>query len=679
MPSPVRPWHKQTADGAWWVIADGILRPQMFGAKADGVFDCASPINDALKCADFRGGGTVLVPAGGTHLIKSGINLTGLSSVSLVGEPGWGSRIKCSADLNGANNDTKNDAIYALNFTGSAGPDGYPQKRIAVVGLVIDCVLMSAAGIDVDTNDDGIPDWQPGQPVAYGRSLAGIEIMNVDYATVKGNIIIGAYGNGAVIATSDPLLINASGYPNGVRNPIIEDNFFIDCVRGPLPQYGSSDFPDGISGSVLQIGSAHGGRIHKNYCIRPGGPFSDTFNCQGTEISDNYIEGGSITPIGASTLPGAARHQNVGTIRSDFGLLDVDITDNIFIDTGGIDLHGQMTNTGFFNGYTRTPGPQRCNISGNKILRPQGRLQVPASAMPASGGTITHNFSHRQPIKVFFTGGTGLTLTYRRGVGASFVSKTLSPEGSLVLYYGDALTISYSAAPTWVWFLAPNIDLPGIRILGGSVSGFVGLASANTIRDNKIITPGSHGIDGYDAVNNFIKDNYIENPGAFPGSSGIMLQPQVAQSGGGSYNNKIRENIIFDNRSAFLDSNIKILDATYSVNNEIERNTLALATTWMSIASSTNFVGKQFGPGALGGWAGGGQYSPPASGVEASPPGPGDWFATVSGGTVSAIATGKTGALQSMAVASGTYPVAHGEVIKITYSSAPALYWKHAH
>ncbi|EKJ94374.1 hypothetical protein C241_19447 [Bradyrhizobium lupini HPC(L)] len=214
---------------------------------------------------------------------------------------------------------------------------------------------------------------------------------------------------------------------------------------------------------------------------------------------------------------------------------------------------------------------------------------------------------------------------------------------------------------------------------GGSIAGFPGRASSNTIRDNKIIAPGSHGIEGHDAVNNFIKDNYIESPGALPGFSAIMLLARISQAGGGSSNNKIRDNTILDDRSGFLHSNIRILDATYSLNNQIEGNTLAAAAGSLAFDSYTNYVGKNFGPGAVSGWTGGGQFAPPASNVESAPPGPGDWFATITGGTVSAIATGKPGLTQSMASIAGTFPVLHGEVLKITYSSAPALYWKRAY
>lgn len=655
------------------------ITPEQFGAVADGIVDCAPAINAAITYANSKGGGNIDFSKG-DYLIKSGINLTGVSNVSLIAAANWGTHIKCSADFNGQNNDTKNDAIYALNFTGSAGPTGYAHKYIEVSGFIIDCSLMSASGIDVDTNNDGIPDWMPGQPVAYGRSLAGIEIMNVDYAVTKNNVVIGAYGNGIVLATSDPLLVNTSGYKNGIRNPIIEGNIFLDCVRGPLPQYGSADMPDGISGSVIQIGSCHGGRISNNYCLRPGGPFSDTFNCQGLSINDNYIEGGYTGQIGASDLAGLPRHQHIGTIHSDFGLSYSTIKDNTFIDIGGIDLHGSMTNEFFFNGYTRTPGPQHVTIRGNKLLRPQGRVQVGAGAVPASGSTLTHNFSHRQPLKVFFFGGAGLVFTRRRGAGASFEAVSPTSEGLIVLYYGDALTINYTTAPTWAWFLGPNIDLAGIRLLGGSVTDHPGTVTDVEITGNTIVAAGAHGIDCYEAQNNLIADNYIESPGIEPGFSGICLRAQVAQAGGGSQNNKIKDNTFLESRTNFLHSNIRTTDAVYSTGNEIFGNTLAVGTAGaIVLANVSNYIGKNSGPGSYTGWQnGGGQYTAPASGAETAPPGPGDWFAVVSGGTVSAIATGKPGATQSMAIGSGSFLVTHGEVIKITHSSAPAFYWKHA-
>lgn len=36
-PGVVQPWHKQSADGAWWEVAEIVPTPRMFGARGDGV------------------------------------------------------------------------------------------------------------------------------------------------------------------------------------------------------------------------------------------------------------------------------------------------------------------------------------------------------------------------------------------------------------------------------------------------------------------------------------------------------------------------------------------------------------------------------------------------------------------------------------------------------------------
>jgi hypothetical protein len=52
--APGRPGHPgrlQTADGAWWVLADSVITPQMFGAIADGRHDCRVSVSDAMAAA----------------------------------------------------------------------------------------------------------------------------------------------------------------------------------------------------------------------------------------------------------------------------------------------------------------------------------------------------------------------------------------------------------------------------------------------------------------------------------------------------------------------------------------------------------------------------------------------------------------------------------------------------
>ena len=54
----------QSADGAWWEIAEPNLMPQMFGAKADGVNDDSAAFNAAISLLNLNGGGTLQIPSG---------------------------------------------------------------------------------------------------------------------------------------------------------------------------------------------------------------------------------------------------------------------------------------------------------------------------------------------------------------------------------------------------------------------------------------------------------------------------------------------------------------------------------------------------------------------------------------------------------------------------------------
>jgi len=114
LPSPVRVWHSQSADGAWWQVADPDINVRMVGAKGDGVSDDAAvfrSLNDALFAT---GGGIVRVPPGhyalnatATRTMLSGSQGTALGprsikapifldqGVSLVGAGRGRSKLDC--------------------------------------------------------------------------------------------------------------------------------------------------------------------------------------------------------------------------------------------------------------------------------------------------------------------------------------------------------------------------------------------------------------------------------------------------------------------------------------------------------------------------------------------------------------------------------------------------------
>lgn len=64
----------QSADGAWWEIAEAVLDVKMFGAAVDGLTDDASAIQSAIDVANALGGGIVRVPRG-TAAVSTTVNL----------------------------------------------------------------------------------------------------------------------------------------------------------------------------------------------------------------------------------------------------------------------------------------------------------------------------------------------------------------------------------------------------------------------------------------------------------------------------------------------------------------------------------------------------------------------------------------------------------------------------
>lgn len=70
--APARPEHPgrlQTADGAWWALADSVITPQMFGAIADGRHDCRGSVTDAITAAVALG--RPMRPPGGEYRLSA--------------------------------------------------------------------------------------------------------------------------------------------------------------------------------------------------------------------------------------------------------------------------------------------------------------------------------------------------------------------------------------------------------------------------------------------------------------------------------------------------------------------------------------------------------------------------------------------------------------------------------
>lgn len=79
-PSPVKAWHSQSADGAWWEVSEPIARPQMFGAKGDGIHDDTIAIQAVI---DY--GKEVYLPKGDYKVTKTLLITTTAQKISGAG------------------------------------------------------------------------------------------------------------------------------------------------------------------------------------------------------------------------------------------------------------------------------------------------------------------------------------------------------------------------------------------------------------------------------------------------------------------------------------------------------------------------------------------------------------------------------------------------------------------
>lgn len=496
----------------------------------DGVtIETMSALASALT--GYEGG--VFFPAG-NYIIDESIDLRGLSNITIYGEGKGVTAITCTAALDGSNANAKNDVFNINNLTTPVG--SYP-KNVTIRDLTIDASLQNATGV-------------PGGATS-GFNLCGIEFQNVDNAVARNVEVIGAFGNGVVFGSIDPTMTGA------IRNPVMEDCDLTDCVRDILPQYG-------ITGSVIQVGAALGGRINSNNIIRAGGPAIDAFNCLGTHFENNWINGISSTPF--------ATGQTKGTFHSDFGLDSVFIKGNVSRNAGGFITTGLMV-ANAFNGNVPTPGIRNSTIVGNKVTGQGTYAYGSTPAVPASGVNIT---APSVPILVTLSGGVSVVAAIngvnQRQSGATQKSFTAPP--------GSTIKLTYTSAPTWVWEVAPNILLPHYRFMGGSTATALGQAFMNDISENISYEAPDSAFMVYDGRYNVFERNLIYNCGHANGTgNAFSMMDSAVITGTGSKDNIMAKNRVVDTHGAtMLRSNVQDNGANNTSNRYVHnRNN----PTWM--------------------------------------------------------------------------------------------------
>jgi hypothetical protein len=442
--------------------------------------------------------GVIEIPAG-NFTVSASIDVRNKSNLTIRGAGMGATKIIATSALNGSDHVTHNSVFNANNLT-LAHPNYC--NNVTISDMTIDCSAQNASGVPVGA--------------VSGYNLCAVEFQNVHNAKAERVEVIGAYGNGIVMGSIDPL------YSRCINNPIIEDCTFDNVCRGILPTYG-------IAGSVMQVGAARGGRLNENEITNAGAPWMDAFNCFGTKFNDNYIEGINNAPIGAG--------QNKGIFHSDFGLDSCEINGNVSKNAGGFVIYGNMTPV-FFNGQLPTHGAQNCTIENNRVLG-HGTLQIAAPAIPASNVTIT---APNYPIMGIMFGASS--------VFVNGVQQRLSGgnRNTFAAPANATIRLVYTSTPNWIWYYAPNVFMEHYRLLGGSSATLLGQAKNNQLHKNFSIEAPNGGFVQWDGVGNGYHYNTVFNCGHATGIGNAFAGYNSASgaAGTGSKNNNYSNSIITD-------------------------------------------------------------------------------------------------------------------------------------
>lgn len=554
----------QRLKGAYWypkeygAVADGESHPlsETYGTLAEAqaafggalagiVSDLAEEIDRAAVhycayLASTNGGGTVFCH-GGDYLIDRTVNQIGYSDVEITGvmmdatnfvvtatmdgRDTYGNgddsatyRTKAAAAVagysRGSNQHFANSVFASINNihasdpllsnapSGTTGVAQDPATHLPLLGYVrnlrysnftIDCALQSQ---------------ENGPTVSGGWNACGIELQDVDFGVVSAVKIKAAAGNAIVMSSVDP------GMHAATQGGEIIGNWLEDCCRVALTSYG------GNTGSVIQYGAMKLGRVEGNYILRPGNPWLDIFNCEGTQVRGNYCEGMLAATLSTSTY--------VGYIHSDFGLVNCTIENNVSKDSGGIAVLG-MGRPQYENDFLSTAGPIDTTIVGNKISG-TAKFQVAAPFGIATGWNATSASVGSYPLGVTLIFGSATTITSILVNGATVWSgsyagasaSATSDSFNFVVPAGGTFRVNGSGdTPTAAWYRMPNGSTPAIKVLGGSwlvgaspnASNVPKVAKRVTVRDNKLTNVAAVGIQLYDTQDSHILGNDIVEPG----------------------------------------------------------------------------------------------------------------------------------------------------------------------
>lgn len=555
-----------------------------------GASSLALPYRQAVEAASAAR--AKLVYPEGFFPIEQSRDHSGLSDVELWGAGKGKTVLVATSALNGSDNIQFNDVIHALNWSPIDPVNGgYPHKRHRGGDMTIDCFEQNFSGMT--------------EAIRLGRlgySLAAWEIMDVDDVEFHNIEVLGAYGNGLVASSSNPLLYDTQGRRVGIRNPQFRNIDLIDCLRGVLPQYWSPWAPGGITGTGIQIGACLDGLVDNVRMERLSGPAWDLFNCKNLRIQNVTIRDFGTYSVGASNNHAYPFQQMVGGLRSDFGLIDCHFENWTFDGIGGVFCVGNQ-DIFFQNGGVPTVGPTGCTFNNFRMSGLSGRKQIAAPPLGASASVYTHRRIgdiYTYPLLITFFGGAGISLLiYRAGSGAPEVVP-LNARNQVVLHHAECLQVFWDEKPSgWMWEMSPNIDHHGVLCMSGTQPGKPAQARRNTYSNFDIEGAGQSGFASVDMSDSVLSNVRVRNPGAVSSSRAIVLTTGSNEDGSGSQSNILMGCSAEDSRSIRTMQGLYADSSPRDSGNKIVNCRIGLSTgTGIVTAASDTYTAGNTGPGA---------------------------------------------------------------------------------